>query len=110
MFNVCFKGWECATGFGHYHEGHRAIRLADAYDGIPIATATVSIDQDPPLDCVWIKDYSENEGMAQALTRGGVIDPGPVAEAQTGFVTVMAYRLSEEALREFKELEDDFFG
>lgn len=72
---IKFKGWECLPVFSEYASNKRtAITLVDAADGEPIAKATVNIAEiDVNDDEVVIKDYSENEGMLDALVSAGVI-------------------------------------
>lgn len=72
---VRFKEWVCELQFGKYHGNHRtAIELVCHKTGEPIATATVNV---PNISLkeneVIIKDYSENQGMFQALFNAGVV-------------------------------------
>ena len=71
---VKFMEWECDVVYGQYGNGRTAISLMDAADGSPIATASVNLPDEPLKDKeVAIKDYSENEGMLDALMDAGVI-------------------------------------
>ena len=86
---VKFKEWECELQFGKYSNGATALQLIDAEDGQPIATASVNlVGQSEHLDPdeVFIKDWSENEGMLDALIESGVISK-PILAAPTGFVS-----------------------
>lgn len=57
----------------------------------PLAVATVNLPDSPPAEgCVWIKDWSENDGMLDALTQAGVI-------AATGRTMAAGYVLAHEA-------------
>jgi len=70
--------------FSEYFAGGTAIILGGE-DG-PIGVATVYLDGQPPASgCVWIKDWSENEGVFDSLTKAGVIEPTG-RTAPTGFV------------------------
>lgn len=94
--------------FTRYQNGQPAIQLVatdsernralDMGPGDPIATASVAMPEPPPPGSVWIKDWSENEGMAEALIAAGIIAPEPTAQLASGFVTACAYRLNPGAL------------
>ena len=57
------------------HDGSPALCGNDPVTGEPLWKATVCIPDNPPEDgCVWIKNYSENEGVLDALQRAGVIE------------------------------------
>lgn len=76
MKTVKFKQWNCKPVKAFYGNGRIAIQLIDAEDGEPIATATINIpDEDIKDDEVIIKDYSENEGMLNALLEADIIEP-----------------------------------
>lgn len=100
---VQFRNWLCTVSFAKYGNGRTAIRLMNAEtlndDGfdyppntMPIATATVNIPDYPDLkdDEVIIKDYSENEGMLNALVNAGIVSK-PFARA--GFILAPVCRL-----------------
>lgn len=76
------------------------LALRDHKDGCPVATATVNVVEDGASSYVWekygavyIKDYSENSGMAECLIGSGIIDPVPVQAIASGHVILHAYRL-----------------
>lgn len=91
MAQVLFGQRVCDTSFGKYRDGSTAIKLYDNKGAV--ATATVALDVLPPFGCVWVKDYSENEGMTAALVAAGIIYSEPVARRRSGWVTVYAYKL-----------------
>ena len=69
---VDFDEWQCHVMMERYQDGGLSLRLGD--DEGPIARATanvpgVSIAEDQVL----IKDYSENEGVLQALSNAGLL-------------------------------------
>jgi hypothetical protein len=74
MTPVRFKSWDCIVRKRQYDNGRPALVLVDAEDGSPIATATVNLP-DVPLgrNQVAIKDWSENEGVLDALVAAGVV-------------------------------------
>lgn len=72
---IRFKEWNCEVVKAKYGNGRTAIRLVDADNGEPIATATVNIPEIPlPKNEVIIKDYSENEGILDALINAGIVE------------------------------------
>ncbi len=98
MHQVQFKQWHCDLLFARYIEDKSvAIRLFLSTTGEPVATATVCLAPEWPAreGHVWIKDYSENQGMLDALTEAGIIEPTGVA-VQNGFVTIPEAKLLVE--------------
>ncbi len=94
MPKVKFLNYECTVVFDRYHNGRIALRLA-AGPYNHIAVASVNLPKEPcPEGEIWIKDYSENTSMVDALTKAGVIDPMPTAITRSGFVTIGRYRLN----------------
>lgn len=84
---IQFKKWNCVLKLGKYDNNDRtAIQLINARDGSPVAVATVNIP-DAPLekDEVIIKNYSENEGMLDALVNAGIVQQTG-KKVQSGFV------------------------
>ena len=95
---VEFAGYRCVayeTAYASEAGGSKAIYLVDAADGEPVATATVNVEgvsEKLPDREVLIKDYSENEGMLEALARAGLVeDTG--RRVRTGYVAVPVARL-----------------
>lgn len=70
-----------------------ALSLVDN-DGMLVQRATVNVDK---LDTyqVGIKNYSEGEGMDNALVAAEIIDKEPVRHVSSGFVTIPIYELSD---------------
>lgn len=86
---VQFKDWQCVLEFKSYSNKRIAIQLVDAEDGSPIATATVNLpDKELKEGEVFIKDWSENEGMLRALCVAKVVEQveWPRNTVRTGFV------------------------
>ncbi len=82
---VRFQDWRCTARLQKYADGRPAIALV-ADDGSPVATATVNVPDiqlDP--DEVVIKDWSENQGMLEALIDAGIVHP-PHRSVPFGFV------------------------
>lgn len=78
-----------------YEAGGVALQLYttdDLYEEL-LCTATVYLEGQPPADgCVWIKNYSENEGLDQELVRLGIVELTG-RTARTGWVEVPEARL-----------------
>ena len=83
---IKFKKYNCEVQIEKYAQGSHVIVLVDAHDGSPVAVATVNIDGLGPNE-IAIKDYSENDGMYQALLNAKVIKPMH-REVEQGFVTL----------------------
>jgi hypothetical protein len=73
--------------------GRILLALIDASDGEPLFTATVNLPDETLEDgYVFLKGYSENEGLPEALEKAGVVAfTGRVVK--TGFVTVKEAKL-----------------
>lgn len=100
---IRYKKWDCNVLFHTYRDnGNTAIQLVDARDGQPVVTASVNLVTKLPEDQVYIKDYSENEGVLEALVEGGIISP-PIAYAETGFVNVPRCKILVPIFQEEEE-------
>lgn len=78
---------DCQITRGQYGNGREALMLVDALTGERQATATVNIPEvDCPIGHVFIKNYSENEGMLEALVAAGVVSE-PVAWIESQYAT-----------------------
>ena len=104
---IRFKNWDCKVNLLHYANGERCIQLVDSEDGYPVSTATVVLHSSPPKDSVWIKGWSENEGMAGYLQDAAIICGRESATTTTGFVEVQAYPLTDDILALFEEMEQE---
>jgi len=90
---VTFRNWNCKLHFRKYGNDRTALILTDVEDGSPVATATINIPEFPlAKEYVIIKDYSENEGMLDALMKAGVVGK-PTRFVQSGFVTCPVCKL-----------------
>ena len=90
---VKFKDWECGLEFSKYQNGRIAILLVDTTDGSPVTTASVNLPDEPLNDGeVFIKDWSENQGVLAALVAAGIVeDTGRTV--RTGFVQANIVRI-----------------
>lgn len=89
---VMFAGYLCTIHTHNYQNNRKALELVDE-DGDSVAMATVNMPNHPTKeDEVFIKSYSENEGMSEVLASAGII--GLVLEyVNTGFVEVTKHKL-----------------
>ncbi len=92
MATVVFHGKTLTLRVAEYRNGCTALAL-HAEDGEPYAMASVALPARHPDGCVWVKDYSENVGMKDALVLAGIIAPEAVVTVRSGFVFISAYRL-----------------
>lgn len=83
---VKFLGEELTPVMNRYANGQNAIQLVDS-DGMPFMTASVAHDINIADDEVIIKNYSENEGILEALIEADIIEK-PFAEIPVNFVTL----------------------
>lgn len=92
---------QVVLNIGRYANKRPAIQL-ETLDGDPYATATVNLPNDTPAkDCVFIKDYSENEGMLTWLVENKIVAPtGRILPS--GFVVIPEARLLEPWLTKAK--------
>ena len=99
-----FKDYKCLVIPAFYNNGRKALELVE--DGPlcePVAMATVNVIEHPcEDDYAYIKDYSENEGMVDALVEAKIIKPQPFCFVQSGHVTIGMYELTEIALNLFE--------
>lgn len=85
-----------------YENGRLGIQLTSPMEEVedaeePFMTCTVNLPaEDCPLNEVFVKDYSENEGCARWLMDNGVIERVPTAHAQSGHVLIERFKLTEE--------------
>lgn len=90
---VEFGGYSCLLEFGEYANGRTAIQLVNFEDSDLVADATVNIPEyNLPKGQVIIKDYSENEGMLDALIKANIVSK-PVDYAESGFIKAPVVKL-----------------
>ena len=93
-----YKDWNCDLYKSYYEHGKRvALFLVAGQDdecaGEPVSTCTINLPEETLGEGeVFIKDYSENEGMAEFLEREGVVKrTGRVV--QSGYVFIPVCKL-----------------
>ena len=106
---VRFRQWNCVTRIGWYGNGNLAIRLFDIEDDSPVATATTNAGKTLPDNQVAVKDWTENQGMVEALKEAGVIDKCVGSEWVNPMVGLFApiYTISEEFRKEVEKAEGE---
>ena len=111
---VQFSEWKCFLQLAKYSNDRLAIQLVSAEENIEeglflgehIATSTVNLPNvEVAEDEIIIKDYAENEGMAQALEVAGYISPA-IKTVQTGFTSAKIAKKTDK----LKVLEDLTFN
>ena len=93
-----FRGQEMHLHKGTYAEPRSAVAL-QLYSPdpdmqnvpTPYMTASVNVGNTDPTE-VAIKDYSENEGILQAMVEAGIVSE-PVRTVKSGFVDIPICRL-----------------
>jgi hypothetical protein len=90
---IKFKQWDCILQPVKYNNDRTALQLVDVEDGGPIAMATVNMPDQPLADDeVYIKSWSENEGMAEALMKADVIGP-VLGKVRSSWVVATRHKL-----------------
>ena len=85
---VKFRQWDCYIVIGYYANGRIAIRLLDAQDNEPVAVISVNLPDKAMNDNeVFIKNYSENEGILECMIHYGIVSE-PIRFVQSGFVII----------------------
>lgn len=95
MGTIRFADCNCTVERHRYQNGRVALQLVTHDDGFPepVATATVNIPEwDLEADEVIIKDYSENQGILDALIGARVVHP-PERRGQFNYTPVAICRL-----------------
>lgn len=100
---VTFKGIDLHARFSRYADNNNIAlllfeNLTDPYE---YAIASVNGEFDLDDEFIAIKDWSENEGMVEALIESNVIRSTPVGIEHSGFVIIEHYQLTDEAKAEF---------
>ena len=70
----------------------------------PFMTASVNFAECPlPPDQIWVKDWSENEGVLEWMLQEGILVGSAVASHASGFVVAVAYQLAESYAQTARE-------
>jgi len=71
--NTKYIKGEVELQFGKYPNGSTSIQAFSLY-GEPEFTATVALEVLPREGCVFLKGWSENEGIPAALVKAGIVE------------------------------------
>lgn len=72
---VVFNGTVCNVVVGQYGNGRTALQLYDVKTDELVAIASVNLPDAPlPEGHVFIKDWSENQGMLKALVEAKIVE------------------------------------
>jgi len=88
-----------ALSFPCYQDGGAAIIGDDPTTSERLYVATVNLEIPADEGCVWLKGWSENEGIPEALVEAGVVElTGRTRQA--GYCEAVEAKLSDAALEE----------
>lgn len=89
LANVTFAGYNCNVNKTTYSNGYTALLLEDAIEGDCVAVVSINMLSQGRLSSnrIYVKDYSENEGILEVLQKAGVLSE-PLGYAQAGFELV----------------------
>lgn len=87
---------DATVSYNRYADGVTpALQVTDSETGEPLLTASVALDQPPREGHVFIKDWSENAGVLEALQSAGIV--GEVTrEVPSGYVQVKEVPLIQQ--------------
>lgn len=96
----------CYFTVGMYGNGNLALGIGnDEDDALFDCTMNVASHVNGEWE-ICVKDYSENEGMADFLKRIGIIGEKPSLVMSNGCVSAPFYALTESGKELFKEMKD----
>lgn len=103
MLKMKWHRWDCVLQKGRYIDNSIAILLIDEHNGGPVGKATVAIQGANHKDNqIVVKDYSENEGMLDALKGIGLVT-NVERWIETGWVKVPVCNIDPAKLDEIDE-------
>jgi len=71
--NTRYIKGEVELNFAKYQNGSTAIQAFNLF-GEPEFVATVTLDEVPPKGHVFLKGWSENEGIPDSLVKAGIVE------------------------------------
>lgn len=96
-----YKDYSCIVKRGKYSDNmNLALILIDEEDGSVVANVTVNTDEILDSNLGYVKNYSEGEGMLEALKKAGLVDK-VIGHKQLGYVTVPLVKFN---LKDIEEL------
>lgn len=93
MNKVDYIGEQCEVVISMYPTGNKRIDLINEI-GFPIATASTDPWFDLNNEEVCIKNYSENEGIKEALLEAGILVGNPLDSIDNGYTVTEIYQLN----------------
>ncbi len=100
-----FREWVCEVRQATYSNGRTALLLEDAKTGESVAVATVNLPHENlEPGQVFIKDYSENHGMLEALEKAGIVK-ATGETVHSGFAPVPKAILLSALKKDAKKIE-----
>jgi len=103
--------YDCDIQFSRYSDENknlsmRLIGSSDSqYPGEPIASCSLNLPIKLPDDEMFIKDYSENQGMVNELIKNDIIEIGARRCELLPNCCINSYKLSEKGI----QLRDEWF-
>lgn len=99
-----FQGYKLMLTCEKYEFYNNTALLLETEDGIPFGVASANVVK-LPADLVAIKDYSENEGMFDALYNQKIIS-APVRYIDSGFIKMPVCKIIMKELLEDEESDE----
>jgi UDP-N-acetylglucosamine enolpyruvyl transferase len=84
---INYKGRECELRIGKYHNGNTSIELVNVVTDEVVVVATLNLDEVLPEGQIYIKNYSENEGVLDVLQQHNVIGES-IRVVSSGYVEI----------------------
>ena len=82
---------DCSIKLSVYHNGRTSLSVMTS--GIPLLKASVNLpDHELPTGCIFIKNWSENEGILSELIRHNIIEDTDIF-VSSGYVDVNVCKL-----------------
>lgn len=107
---VKYKKWNCIVQWSLYYANNNiAIQLIDEKTKELISVATANTGHENIESTVQIKDYSENEGIWQALVNAGVIEDKVIRTIASDYVEVKVAKLTEAAQKDFEKWLEEWY-
>tara|TARA_R100000664_G_scaffold2194_1_gene5654 strand:- start:1179 stop:1520 length:342 start_codon:yes stop_codon:yes gene_type:complete len=95
--DIMFQGERLHCEFGRYKDTNLiSLRLYDD-EGLAYMEASANVDIDPTIPLMAVKNWSENEGIEQALVDHGIITT-LVGTMNNGFVDCNLYKLNSKCV------------